>query len=181
VDIVSHGLWGAITFGRSTRWRFWLAFMIGMAPDVLSFGILTVAAMLGVAEHQDFNHGTPPPESSIPSVGPSSVQHHAQLGRVSLPVYCGVGPGETAGLGTLGVGLHVLMDIPSHPFAFFPTPFLWPISDWKFNGWQWITPYVLIRNVLLLILVYGWYFGRQARRNRGQVSSNVRKSTDYQQ
>jgi hypothetical protein len=65
MDIVSHGLWGAIAFGRRTRGSFWLAFMVGIGPDVFSFGILTMAAMLGLAKQPDFSHGTPP-ESSIP-------------------------------------------------------------------------------------------------------------------
>ncbi len=40
MDIVSHGLWGALAFGRSSRPSFWLAFVIGFAPDLLSFGVL---------------------------------------------------------------------------------------------------------------------------------------------
>ena len=49
MDIVSHGLWGAITFGRKSRSSFSLAFVVGLAPDLLSFGILYAAAMLGLA------------------------------------------------------------------------------------------------------------------------------------
>jgi hypothetical protein len=48
MDIVSHGLWGSIAFGRKSRSSFWLAFMIGMAPDIFSFGILWAASMLGM-------------------------------------------------------------------------------------------------------------------------------------
>jgi len=65
MDILSHGLWGAITFGRRSRPSFWLAFVLGLAPDLLSFGILYLAVALGMAERPDFSHGTPP-ESSIP-------------------------------------------------------------------------------------------------------------------
>jgi len=65
MDIVSHGLWGSIAFGRKSRSSFWIAFVIGMAPDIFSFGILSVAAVLGLSEQPDFSHGTPP-ESTIP-------------------------------------------------------------------------------------------------------------------
>jgi Na+/phosphate symporter len=65
MDIVSHGLWGAIAFGRKSRLSFWLAFVIGLAPDLLSFGILWTAAMVGLEDKPNFSHGTPP-ESSIP-------------------------------------------------------------------------------------------------------------------
>src|SRR5215212_7972109 len=64
MDVVSHGLWGAIAFGRKSRSTFWLAFLIGLAPDLLSFGVLWTAATLGLAEKPDFSHGTA--ESSIP-------------------------------------------------------------------------------------------------------------------
>ena len=46
MDIISHGLWGAFAFGRRNRTSFSLAFAIGMAPDLFSFGILWVAATL---------------------------------------------------------------------------------------------------------------------------------------
>ena len=65
MDIVSHGLWGALAFGRKDRTSFWLAFGIGLAPDLFSFGILWVAATLGLSPKPDFTHGTPP-ESTIP-------------------------------------------------------------------------------------------------------------------
>jgi hypothetical protein len=49
MDILSHGLWGAIAFGRRDRPSFWLAFLLGLAPDLLSFGILYFAVSLGMA------------------------------------------------------------------------------------------------------------------------------------
>ncbi len=53
MDIVSHGLWGSIAFGRKSRSSFWLAFVIGMAPDLFSFGILWLAAVLGLSKKPD--------------------------------------------------------------------------------------------------------------------------------
>jgi hypothetical protein len=156
MDVVTHGLWGALAFGRKGRGSFWLAFVIGLAPDLLSFGILYAAAMVGLAEKPDFSHGTPP-ESTIPLY----VHHlydvtHSLLVFVALfllvwlvvkrPVW-----------ELLSWGLHILVDIPTHSLAFFPTPFLWPLSDWKFDGWQWMTPTILIPNFIALSLCYGWF------------------------
>jgi hypothetical protein len=50
--------------------------------------------------------------------------------------------------------MHILMDIPSHSYDFYPTPFLWPISDFKVNGVHWGTPIFMITNYSLIILVY---------------------------
>jgi hypothetical protein len=157
MDIVSHGLWGAIAFGRARRWSFWLAFVIGLAPDLLSFGVLWTAAMLGFSEKPDFSHGTPP-ESSIPHY----VHHLYNLTHsfvVFLIVFLLVWFHLKRPLWELGAwGLHVLIDVPTHSYAFFPTPVFWPLSDWKFDGWQWMTPGILIPNFVLLSLIYAWYF-----------------------
>jgi len=47
--------------------------------------------------------------------------------------------------------------VPLHSYAFFPTPVLWPLSDWKFDGWQWMTPGILMTNFAFLSLLYTWY------------------------
>ena len=165
MDIVSHGLWGAITFGRKSRSSFSLAFVVGLAPDLLSFGILYAAAMLGLAETPDFSEGTPP-ESSIPLY-----VHHLYNVTHSFIVFLSVflitwfllkRP-----LWELSAwGLHVLVDVPTHSYAFFPTPVLWPLFGWKFNGWQWTTLSILIPNFVLLTLLYAWYLTQPYRTKR---------------
>lgn len=56
----------------------------------------------------------------------------------------------------LGWALHILIDIPTHVLAFFPTPFLFPISDYKFPyGMQWSNTYFMMVNYTLLLLVWG--------------------------
>ena len=60
-------------------------------------------------------------------------------------------------------GLHIIFDIFTHSYRFFPTPFLWPISDVKVNGWPWGMPAIFIPNVILLALLYAWFFLRQRK------------------
>ena len=50
--------------------------------------------------------------------------------------------------------LHILMDIPSHSYDFYPTPFLWPFSDFKINGFHWGTPWFMITNYSLIVIAY---------------------------
>ena len=165
MDIVSHGLWGAITFGRKSRSSFGLAFVIGLAPDLFSFGILWAAAALGFSEKPDFSHGTPP-ESTIPLY----VHHLYNVTHsfvLFLLVFVLIRIVFKRPLWELAAwGLHVLVDIPTHSFTFFPTPFLWPLSDWKFDGWQWMTPTILVPNYVLLSLLYAWYLSRPCRMKR---------------
>ena len=165
MDILSHGLWGAIAFGRRNRPSFWLAFVLGLAPDLLSFGVLYLAVALGIAERPDFSHGTPP-ESSIP-------QYVHQLYNVThsllvfLLVFFLIWALRKQPIWEMAAwGLHVLVDLPTHSYTFFPTPIFWPLFNWKFDGWQWMTPSILIPNYLLLILFYAWFALKSLRARR---------------
>ena len=59
MDIVSHGLWGGLAFGRKNKKSFWLSFLFGIAPDFCSFGIFTISTILGF-ESKDFLSSEPP-------------------------------------------------------------------------------------------------------------------------
>ena len=50
--------------------------------------------------------------------------------------------------------LHIFIDIPTHSYRFYPTPFLWPLSEWKFDGFSWGTPWFIIVNYSVLAIVY---------------------------
>jgi len=162
MDIISHGLWGGIAFGRKSRSGFCLAFVIGLAPDLLSFGVLWTAATLGLAQQPDFSHGTPP-ASSIP-------QYVHQLYNVThsfivfIVVFLMIWLLLKRPVWELFAwSLHILIDVPTHSYAFFPTPILWPLIDWKFDGWQWNTPAILIPNFVILLLLYAWYLPKLYR------------------
>jgi len=52
--------------------------------------------------------------------------------------------------------VHILIDIPTHTYRFFPTPFLWPVSTWKFNGFSWGTPWFMLLNYSAIVVAYLW-------------------------
>jgi hypothetical protein len=173
MDILSHGLWGAITFGRRSRPSFWLAFVLGLAPDLLSFGILYLAVALGMAERPDFSHGTPP-ESSIPQY-----VHHLYNVTHSLisffAVFFVVWAIRKWPAWELGAwGLHVLVDVPTHSSSFFPTPVFWPLFSWTFDGWQWMNPVILVPNYVLLALCYAWFMSQLVRAGNSRRPKTLR-------
>ncbi|MCS6789007.1 MAG: hypothetical protein NZ484_00305 [Patescibacteria group bacterium] len=53
-----------------------------------------------------------------------------------------------------GWPLHILIDIPTHSYRFYPTPFLWPISDFKFGGISWGVPWFMFLNYSLILIFY---------------------------
>ena len=50
----------------------------------------------------------------------------------------------------------ILFDIPTHTKEFLPTPFLWPVSDWVFDGFSWGNGYFMLINWGLIfgLIVY---------------------------
>lgn len=60
--------------------------------------------------------------------------------------------------------LHILMDIPTHTYRFYPTPFLWPVSDVKLNGFSWATPWFMIVNYSAIIFIYLYFYLRNKRK-----------------
>ncbi len=157
MDIISHGLWGGLAVGRKNKKSFWLSFLFGVSPDLLSFGIFSAMNILGLVSGPDWSGG-PPPADSIPqyvhtlyNITHSLVTFAVVFGLVWLlrkkPLY-----------ELLAWPLHILMDIPTHSTQFFPTPFLWPFVDYRVDGIPWSHPYIFFPNWIFLILLYLYFF-----------------------
>ncbi len=161
MDILSHGLWGGAAFGkRANRRSFWTAFGFGIAPDLLSFGVFTLATWLGFHARPDWSSGPPDP-SGIPAY-----VHHLYDITHSLVVFAAAfvlvwwyrgQPLWEMG----GWAFHIVLDFFTHTLRFFPTPILWPISDFKTGFISWSDPRVFIPNVVLLAGLYVWFWWRK--------------------
>ncbi len=158
MDFISHGLWGSVLFGRSDKEAFFWSLFIGMAPDVFSFGPYIVGTWLGIFPHPDWSSGRHPESLEIPFF-----THIAYDITHSLIIFLGVVflfyYFREKMFWPLGAwGFHILLDIPFHDAKFFPTPFLWPISSYTFDGVSWGHPYIFYPNVILLILSVSFFF-----------------------
>lgn len=163
MDIVSHGLWGGIAFGRKSRASFWRSFVIGAMPDLLAFGPFFAATFLGFAERPHFS--SEPPD---PALIPAYVHNVYQVTNsivIFAAVFLAVWLVWRKPFWELCAwGLHILLDIPTHSYQFFPTPFLWPLSSFEVNGRSWGNPEIFFPNVALLLALYVWYFVWKRRR-----------------
>lgn len=157
MDIVSHGLWGSLAFGRRNGRDFGLAFLIGIAPDLFSFGLYTLGTWVGVFDHPDWRSGRHPDPAAIPAFVHMLYDYTHSL-VIFLIVFGLVWLIRRRPWWLLGAwALHILIDIPTHSFAFFPTPFLFPVSNYKFDGVSWGHPYIFFPNVILLAFLLIWF------------------------
>lgn len=148
MDIVSHGLWGGIAFGRHAKKAFFIALFFGLLPDLFAFTIVFIQYLL----RGYFIHGP------IPAIPPYvhllySLSHSL---IVSLSVLMlGLFIWRSRAWVMAAWPLHILFDIVTHDVQFFPTPFLWPFSTPYVDGIPWSIPWVFWMNWGSLILLYG--------------------------
>lgn len=171
MDTFSHGLWaGALAKGLNRRKgkrhvNVWATALWGVFPDLLAFTIPFVWLMWGLVfgglDLAQFSGHRPPlaepaGQNSQWIFSLTSVLYN--LGH-SLIIFAGVfftvwALFRRAPLELLGWLLHIIMDVPTHTYAFYPTPVFWPLLDWKFDGFSWGQPWFMILNYSLLLLAY---------------------------
>lgn len=163
MDIISHGLWGGLAVGRKSRRSFWLSFFCGIAPDLFSFGLFSAMSILGFASGPDWSNG-PPDARSIPSYVYMlyNITHSFVTFAVVFIILWAIFKKPIYEL--LAWPLHILFDIPTHSTAFFPTPFLWPLLEYRVNGIPWSHPFIFFPNWIFLILLYLYFFVYKKRK-----------------
>ncbi|GIW67042.1 MAG: hypothetical protein KatS3mg095_0940 [Candidatus Parcubacteria bacterium] len=165
MDIFSHGLWTGAAYkviNKKTKKQFNIkqAIFWGVFPDIFAFSIsfifLFINLVSGKINFDNISH--------LIEIEPSayvifeltsflySISHSIMIFFLVFMVLFLIFKRPIWELG--GWFLHIILDIPTHSYRFYPTPFLWPISDWKFNGLSWATPWFLLLNYLTIIIVY---------------------------
>ncbi len=163
MDILSHTLWGGLACGRHSRRAYLWAGVFSVLPDVLGEGVMFGVAALARVPLPAAEHGHPNITEFPPALQQCYNATHSLL--VFAAVFLAVWIVRRRPFVPLAAwGLHILIDIPTHSLALFPTPFLWPVSDLRIDGIPWHTPAVLIPNSLLLLGLHAWWW--LARRGR---------------
>ena len=171
MDIFAHGLWTAATAkgynikkGNKAKnpLKTWLAMVFGVFPDFFAFTpffvwYFSAKIFSFIPKVASFRPGEAPINHyslvlsqfthALYSISHSLFTFIIIFGLVwaikKRPVW--------EMLGWLG---HILIDIPTHSLAFYPTPFLWPVSNYEFNGYHWADPTFMVINYSLLFLTY---------------------------
>lgn len=159
MDTLAHGLWGGLAAGWKKR--FGLAFLFGVAPDMCSFGALIIIRVV----QGTFVPGKPP-HATIPDW--LHVAYDFSHSLIIIGALWLVLRFTTRELWVpfLAWPLHIICDIPTHSQAYFPTPFLFPLSSYTFDGFSWAQRWFMITNYSgLLVLAVVWVVYRHRRRS----------------
>ncbi|MEK7463454.1 MAG: hypothetical protein AAB621_03800 [Patescibacteria group bacterium] len=185
MDIFAHGLWaGAVYKGANKKLekplKVWRAAFWGVFPDLFAFTIgfiwLFGNFIFGGMSFSDLPRPDlvePAPDELIFGNGTIqgaasfivrltailySASHSAIIFFIVFGIVFLIFRRPIWELG--GWFIHILLDIPTHSYQFYPTPFLWPLSDWKLDGFSWATPWFLILNYSVIIIMY-WLLRRK--------------------
>jgi len=156
MDYLAHGLWSYIFFHKSKLP--WKAIFFGMLPDTLSW-LIYFFYLLSI--NQVFGR---PNQTLIPWWVDAlyKATHSLILFAVLLLVLLFIFKSwKKIPLFTYAYPLHIIMDIPTHSRAFLPTPFLWPLSDWKFPGISWGSLGFMMVNYAAIIGLLVWIWGKK--------------------
>ena len=174
MDIFAHGLWAgaadkAVNKKAKKPLNVRLAAFWGVFPDLFAFtsGFVWLFGNLifGDMSFADLPRPgeiEPAPQDTLPIFRLTSMLYSTSHSAIIFLIVFGVvflifrRPIWELG----GWFIHILLDIPTHSYQFYPTPFLWPLSGWKFDGFSWGTPWFLILNYSAIIIVY-WFLRRK--------------------
>lgn len=154
MDIVSHALWGyAITLRKS---KFLLAALFGALPDLFAFTIPFIFNLF----NGGFDHHNIPVFGEYVNVL-YSISHSLFIAILVFAIIYAIR--KKVYIWMLGWPLHILIDIPTHSLEFFATPFLFPISDLRFDGIPWSNPFIFFTNWTLIALFYTYLFRKELK------------------
>ncbi|MDP3975275.1 MAG: hypothetical protein Q8P88_03270 [Candidatus Jorgensenbacteria bacterium] len=194
MDILSHGLWGAIgakALNRALAVRrkelrlnpWWTGFW-GAFPDLLAFTplVLFIVWNVTVGDATFTNFRTAVPDAYL-----NPIQYALRnLTGVLYPLSHSMVTWVVAFLAVwlllrrpawelLGWFSHIVLDIGTHPTEFYPTQFLWPVSDFSVGGISWATPTFLVINYALLFALLFFLRERRTLKESFRAMTRVRK------
>ena len=142
MDIIAHSIWTYVLFHKTSYLA--LALIFSLIPDLSSWGIFTIY-LIFTGKKMDPKNIKHIPFWVFTLYG---ITHSIFI--FSLAFFLLMSITQAVPLYMLAWLIHITIDIPTHSRDFLPTPFLWPVSNWKFPGISWAHKYVMITNYIAL-------------------------------
>jgi hypothetical protein len=165
MEILAHTLWttaGVKVFNDSANNKkkkinfFWATFW-GIFPDIVSLFLPII--FFGISLLNNTNTFESISASRI-IVNAYPISHTLYLYTHSLIIWAFVFIFiwfliRKPPLSMLGWALHIILDIPSHGVGYFATPFLFPLSEYRFPyGISWASTTFFILNYSILLIIW---------------------------
>ncbi|PIR96527.1 MAG: hypothetical protein COT92_00665 [Candidatus Doudnabacteria bacterium CG10_big_fil_rev_8_21_14_0_10_42_18] len=159
MDILAHGLWTNAAFFKkykTNKKNRYFAILFGILPDIVSFAPATIYLLIA---GRNFSPELYASDFWFFRWAENSYNftHSLIIFLITLIVITAVRKGKVY-WPLFGWSVHILIDIFTHK-DFYETPFLYPISDFKFShGIQWAEPGFMIINYGALAAIYlAWF------------------------
>lgn len=158
MDTISHGLWvfwGCKVIKNCRKVNLYLITLFSMLPDLIAYSPIIVYAIYLIITFQFpfddiLRFSLAVGDKSIIAVKMASslylITHSYITWIVAIIIF--------RKKEIIGGAIHITLDIFTHSLDFNPTRFLWPLSNYAFNGIKWVNPYFLTFNIVSLILLY---------------------------
>ncbi len=179
MDILAHGLWAgsglavAARRQRVARRTVVWTLLLAVLPDFMHAAPVVVWSLSGDSVRELWTYAWASPDE-IPNF-PASVavwSHHLHCifhsgliaACVSIALWAAT---RRFWLPLLGWWSHILIDVFAHASDFYPSPVLYPLSYWGFDGIAWNTPWFMLGNYSALLGI--GVFLLLKRRDNGQA------------
>lgn len=182
MDILAHALWASLPYKfanlkkRAKKFNFWLIAFWGIFPDMLAFTIpfslMIINLILGKISSFTSPENMEPLTNHANSISnlTGSLYNIGHSIIIFLIVFFLVWLIFRKPKWILGAWLiHIILDILSHSYKFYPTPFLWPISSLKVNGIAWSNKWFMLVNYSLLLIFYCWILIKENKSKRKKL------------
>ncbi len=161
MDVVAHTLWTNVVFyskyANQKRQRYWAAFF-GVAPDLVAFGpafvYLIWSRLFEGVTISNYMAAYSNPSGVYAFATQAYNYTHSLVVFAAVFVIVLLARRGKPYWPMLGWGLHIVIDIFTHP-DFFRTPFLFPVSSYKnYYAVSWAEPKFMAINYSLLVIAY---------------------------
>ncbi len=158
MDILSHGLWGFLILKKiKPGTQFLAAFIFNLLPDIIPFGMMMLFMIFtGNISYASFSPDVLPPFVLITY----KITHSVFTFMILFLAFYIIKRYIFWPL--LGLLIHILIDIPTHGGNAYITTFLYPFSDYAFDGLRWTNIYIISINFLVLGIFYFLYFKNES-------------------
>lgn len=193
MDILSHGLWAgaaakAANLKKERRINVWLAAFWGVFPDLFAFTIPFVwlfgNVLFGNIDLSDIHRPSQPEPETKLLFGNGDMRQAQSAIAYTASMFYNLSHSAVVFLLIFGLIIwarkilkkencvpwemcgwlfHILLDVPTHSYAFYPTPVFWPLAGWKFNGYSWGNLWFVIVDYAVITAVYSalWFLNKR--------------------